>query len=53
MQDYKITEDSPALEYHKTVNKEKKDLPGIESYDIKGIKMDLRANSIILKKKYI
>ena len=51
---FKIDEDSPALDYPKTDHKEKEHLPGIEEYNMKGIKVELNHNSLLLMdEKYI
>jgi hypothetical protein len=46
--------DSPALSYFKPHRKEKIHLPGIENFNMKGIKMELDNNSLLLTdEKYI
>jgi hypothetical protein len=51
---YKIPLDSPALGYFKPSHKEKIHLDGIQDYQMKGIKMELDYNSLLLtNSKYI
>ena len=51
---YKVPLNSPALSYFKPKNMEKKDLEGVEHYNMKGIKMELDYNSLLLMdEKYI
>ena len=51
---YKIPLDSPALTYFKPHHKEKSHLSGIETFNIKGMKVELDRNSILLMdEKYI
>lgn len=51
---YKVSLDSPALTYSKTQHREKADLDGIQDYNMKGIKVELNHNSLLLMDaKYI
>jgi len=51
---YKIPLETPALSYFQPKNMEKKDLQGIRDYNMKGIKVELDHNSLMLMdEKYI
>jgi len=51
---YKVPLNSPALTYFNPKHKEKGDLQGIEDYNMKGIKVELDHNSLLLMdEKYI
>ena len=51
---HQIPASSPALTYFKPKNMEKEDLPGIENYNMRGIKVELDHNSLLLmSEKYI
>ena len=52
--EYKVPLDSKALTYFRPANKEKTHLPGIEEYNMKGTKVELDHNSLLLmEEKYI
>jgi len=51
---YKVSPDSPALSYYKPQHREKSHLQGISDYNMKGIKIELDHNSLLLMdEKYI
>jgi hypothetical protein len=51
---HQVPANSPALTYFKPKNMEKEDLPGIENYNMRGIKVELDHNSLLLmSEKYI
>jgi hypothetical protein len=54
LQKFKVPIDSPALSYFKPHRKEKIHLAGIEEYNMKGMKVELDHNSLLLTdEKYI